>query len=382
MNILITPDSFKGSLTAKEVCDSVALAVKNVFPNSYIEKIPFSDGGEGAIDFFRNNIKGKIVPCNTVDPLGKSINKPYYIFEEGKSAWIELSQASGITLIEESERNPLITSTYGTGIQIKHALQSNCKNIFLGLGGSATHDLGTGIFTALGGSLLNKSKLPIQLGGGYLNQCNEIDDKKLIQELKSAKITMACDVTNPLIGDIGAANTYALQKGAKLEDIKILEKNSLIFAEIIKKKYKISIHNIPGGAAAGGCAAGIFGLLGGIIKNGFDLISKQVNLEENIKKSDLVITGEGSFDKQSLFGKVPYKIASIASKYRIPTIIIAGKINIKKKDINLDGPYSVHCIHPENIQLSEAIKKTNDHIIKKLEIVLSKMKNSKNYFRC
>ena len=378
MNVLITPDSFKGSLTAKEVSDSIALAVKNVFPNSYIEKIPFSDGGEGAIDLFKDTIQGKVIRCDVVDSYGKIINKPYFIFEKGKSAWIELSQASGLMQIKENEKNPLLTSTYGTGLQIKHALKSNCKNIFLGLGGSATHDLGTGIFVALGGKLLNKSKLSIPLGGGNLNQCNEIDDTNLIQELKNTKITMACDVTNPLLGDIGAANTYASQKGAKPKDIKILEKNGFIFAELIKNKYDISIHNVPGGGAAGGCAAGIFGLLGGVIKNGFDLISKHVALEEKIKKSDLVITGEGSFDKQSLFGKVPYKIASIASKHRVPTIIIAGKINLDKKDINLDGPFEIYSINPDNISLSEAMRKTNEHIIEKLEAVLSNLKNQKN----
>ena len=377
MNVLIIPDSFKGSLTAKEVSDSIALAVKNVFPNSYIEKIPFSDGGEGAIDLFKDTIQGKVIQCDAVDPYGKTINKPYFIFEKGKSAWIELSQASGLMQIKENEKNPLLTSTYGTGLQIKHALKSNCKNIFLGLGGSATHDLGTGIFVALGGKLLSKSKLSIPLGGGNLNQCNEIDDTNLIQELKNTKIIMACDVTNPLIGNIGAANTYAAQKGAKPKDIKILEKNGLVFAQLIKNKYDISIHNIPGGGAAGGCAAGIFGLLGGVIKNGFDLISKHVALEEKIKKSDLVITGEGSFDKQSLFGKVPYKIASIASKHRVPTIIIAGKINLDKKDINLDGPFEVYSINPDNISLSEAMRKTNEHIIEKLEAVLSNLKNSK-----
>ncbi len=151
----------------------------------------------------------------------------------------------------------------------------------------------------------------------------------------------------------------------------------MVFAEIIKNKYDISIHNVPGGGAAGGCAAGIFGLIGGVIKNGFDLISKHVALEEKIKKSDLVITGEGSFDKQSLFGKVPYKIASIASKHRVPTIIIAGKINLDKKDVNLDGPFEVYSINPDNISLSEAMRKTNEHIIEKLEAILSNLKNSK-----
>ncbi|MDG2146795.1 MAG: glycerate kinase [Flavobacteriaceae bacterium] len=377
MKVLIAPDSFKGSLTAKEVSESVALAVKKIFPNSDLEKIPFSDGGEGAIDLFKDTIQGKVIQCNAVDPYGKTINKPYFIFEKGKSAWIELSQASGLMQIKENEKNPLLTSTYGTGLQIKHALKSNCENIFLGLGGSATHDLGAGIFVALGGKLLSKSKLSIPLGGGSLNQCNEIDDTNLIQELKNTKIIMACDVTNPLFGDIGAANTYAAQKGAKPKDIKILEKNGLVFAELIKNKYDISIHNVPGGGAAGGCAAGIFGLLGGVIKNGFDLISKHVALEEKIKKSDLVITGEGSFDKQSLFGKVPYKIASIASNHRVPTIIIAGKINLDKKDVNLDGPFEVYSINPDNISLSEAMRKTNEHIIEKLEAVLSNLKNSK-----
>ena len=377
MKVLIAPDSFKGSLTAKEVSESIALAVKKIFPNSDLEKIPFSDGGEGAIDLFKDTIQGKVIQCDAVDPYGKTINKPYFIFEKGKSAWIELSQASGLMQIKENEKNPLLTSTYGTGLQIKHALKSNCKNIFLGLGGSATHDLGTGIFVALGGKLLSKSKLSIPLGGGSLNQCNEIDDTNLIQELKNTKIIMACDVTNPLFGDIGAANTYAAQKGAKPKDIKILEKNGLVFAELIKNKYDISIHNVPGGGAAGGCAAGIFGLLGGVIKNGFDLISKHLALEEKIKKSDLVITGEGSFDKQSLFGKVPYKIASIASNHRVPTIIIAGKVNLDKKDVNLDGPFEVYSINPDNISLSEAMRKTNEHIIEKLEAVLSNLKNSK-----
>ncbi|MEE3035295.1 MAG: glycerate kinase [Bacteroidota bacterium] len=379
MRVLIAPDSFKGCLTAKEVSKSISIGVKRVFPKSLLEIIPFSDGGEGAIDLFEKTIEGKMVHCDALDPLGRTIKKPYFVFNNGKSAWIELSQASGLMQIKESEKNPMLTSTYGTGLQIKHALKSNCKNIFLGLGGSATHDLGTGIFVALGGKLLNKSQLPIPLGGGHLNQCHIIDKSNLIEELKGVNITMACDVTNPLLGEIGAANTYASQKGANKDDIKTLENNGLIFAELIKNKFDISIHNISSGGAAGGCAAGILGLLGGVIENGFDLISKHVHLNKKIKASDLVITGEGSFDEQSKYGKVPYKIASIASKHKVPTIILAGKVKTEKKNLNLDGPFGIYSINPKNMNLSEAMKKTNELIIGKLLTVLSNFKNSKSF---
>ena len=369
MNILIIPDSFKGSLSAKEVSKEIHKAIKKMLPSSIVNELPFSDGGEGAIDFLKNNKKGKLILTKTFDPLGRKINAPFFLFNNNRTAWVELSQASGINLLKKSELNPFKTSTFGTGILIKKAINMGCKKIYLGIGGSSTHDLGSGIFVALGGKLLNKKNTEIALGGGELNKCIKINTESLNKKVYEAEIIIASDVNNPLIGENGAAKIYSKQKGASENQIMELEKSSIYFSSLIKKLNSKEISKIKGGGAAGGTAAGLHGLINSKIKNGFDILKKISNLEKIIKKSNLVITGEGHFDNQSLNGKLPIRIAEITSKYKIPTIILTGKKSVEEKKLE-NFNFKLYCINPPNLSFEKAIKQTRKNIsIKMTEII-------------
>jgi len=370
LNVLIIPDSFKGSLSATEVSKEINKTVKKIMPRSIVKELPFSDGGEGALDFLKKNKKGKLIQSQTFDPLGRKIIAPFFLFDDKKTAWVELSQASGINLLKKSELNPIKTSTFGTGILIKKALDMGCEKIYLGIGGSSTHDLGSGIFVAIGGKLLDKNKNEIPLGGGALNKCAEINVDSLHNKINTAKIIIASDVNNPLIGENGAAKIYSRQKGASEKQIIELEKNSIYFSSLIQKFNSKKISSIKGGGAAGGTASGLYGLINSKINNGFDILKKISGLEKIVRESNLVITGEGHFDNQSLNGKLPIRIAEITSKYRIPTIILTGKKSVEEKKLkNLD--FKVYCINPKKLSFEKAFKQTRKNISIKMTEILN-----------
>ena len=370
MNILIITDSFKGSLSATEVSKEINKTVKKIMPRSIVKELPFSDGGEGALDFLKKNKKGKLIQSQTFDPLGRKIIAPFFLFDDKKTAWVELSQASGINLLKKSELNPIKTSTFGTGILIKKALDMGCEKIYLGIGGSSTHDLGSGIFVAIGGKLLDKNKNEIPLGGGALNKCAEINVDSLHNKINTAKIIIASDVNNPLIGENGAAKIYSRQKGASEKQIIELEKNSIYFSSLIQKFNSKKISSIKGGGAAGGTASGLYGLINSKINNGFDILKKISGLEKIVRESNLVITGEGHFDNQSLNGKLPIRIAEITSKYRIPTIILTGKKSVEEKKLkNLD--FKVYSINPKKLSFEKAFKQTRKNISIKMTEILN-----------
>jgi len=376
LNVLIIPDSFKGSLSAVEVSKKIHETVKKIMPESVVNEFPFSDGGEGALNVLINNIKGKLILSKTVDPLGRKINVPFFLFENKKTAWVELSQASGINLLKKTELDPFKTSTFGTGIIIKKALEMGCEKIYLGIGGSSTHDLGSGIFVALGGKLLDKNKNEIPLGGGSLNKCTEINIDSLYNKINEAQIIVASDVNNPLIGENGAAKIYSKQKGASEKETIELEKNSIYFSSLIQKFNSKEISSIKGGGAAGGTAAGLYGLINSKINNGFDILKKIFDLEKIISKSNLVITGEGHFDNQSLNGKLPIKVAEITSKYKIPTIILTGKKSVNEKKLK-DFYFKVYSINPPNIAFEKAVKETRQNISIKMTEILNHFVKSK-----
>ena len=373
MHIVIVPDSFKGSLTARAVADCMLEAVQSVFPKATTTQLPFSDGGEGALTVLQDFTQGEIVSCTTTDPLGRPIKAPYFLFDSGQSAWIELSQSSGLTLLKNQERNPLKTSTYGTGLLIKDALKKGCTSIYLGIGGSATHDLGTGIFMALGGQLLDAQGKSIPLGGGGLKYCRHIDQSMIEPLLKKVRFRVACDVKNPLLGRQGAASTYAAQKGASPEIIEELEKNGAFFAELIAQQFGTSIDHIEGGGAAGGTAAGLVGLLGVQLESGFSLLSKLANLEEEIKSADLILTGEGHFDDQSRYGKVPFSVAELAKQHQKPTLILAGKVSVSKKEMH-SKHLGVYAIKPAEMPLEEAMRRAPQLLYQKLIPILENFK--------
>ncbi len=357
MNILVVPDSFKGSLSAKEVAEAIASGLLSARDDLEIKKLPFSDGGEGAFDLLNSLKLGKLVEVQCQDPLGRPLKAPYFAFSEEKTAWIELSQASGLVLLKENERNPLKTSTFGTGLQLKDALDKGIRKIFLGIGGSATQDVASGIFVALGGKLLDKNGKVLSPSGEALIKCVSIETDHLHPALKETEIIVACDVTNPLLGKNGAAKTYATQKGASSETIEKLENATGKFADLLEKEFQQNIKNIPGGGAAGGVSAGMKAITGAELKPGFEILSGLANLEEKIGKADLVITGEGKTDAQSKYGKLPFKIAELAKKHGKPTWLLAGSITLDKNELKTAGFMKWAAIKHKNMLLQEAQEK-------------------------
>ena len=352
MKILIIPDSFKGCLSAKQVANAIEKGILEILPDVEVEKLPFSDGGEGAIDILAAKNLGSLITIKTENALGKKMNAKYLLFNDKKSAWIELSQASGIMHINENQRNILRASTYGTGILIKHALDSGCQEIILGVGGSATNDAASGIFQALGGSLLDIKRKQIEKGGADLSRLNSIIDPKIN---RSVTWKIACDVVNPLIGENGASAVYGPQKGASEDEIEVLENSLLNFSKVIKKHFGRSISKIKGGGAAGGVAAGMFGFFNAKLFSGFTILSEIFNLESQIKSADLIFTGEGKIDSQSLNGKLIGKLGGMAKENKIPIICLVGS---KEKGLDErfyeNGLTKVFSIQKERMTIEES----------------------------
>ena len=375
MEVLIIPDSFKGSLSAIEVAKIMEQCVQTLFPTSHCHSIPFSDGGEGALSVLAFHNKGKLLKCSATDALKKPIEAPYLQFDDQKSVWIELSQTAGLTQLDQQTLNPLHTSTWGTGKMIAHVLDQGCTQIYLGIGGSATQDLGTGIISALGGRFLDEEGQELPAVGGELYRLHTIDLKHLNSKTLECEWIIACDVQNPLLGKKGSAHTYAKQKGGSPEDIDRLEKGALRFAEVVQKQFGVDISTLKGGGAAGGVSAGLYALLGARLENGFDLLAQKTELEATVQKMDLILTGEGSFDRQSLFGKLPIKVASLTNKKQTPTLIVVGKAKLK----TLNG--FPHCkiidCTPPGMTRKDALQNARYHLEYALKKELLILKNQK-----
>ena len=357
MRILIIPDSFKENLSSTEVAKAIKKGIVNVLPEANIKEIPFSDGGEGALTVLQKYSAGRIVKCKTVNALGESIQANYFLFKEKKTAWIELSQASGLDLIPKEKRDPLIASTYGTGILIKNALERGCNEIILGIGGSATTDGGAGIFEALGGLLIDKNGNHLEKGGVSLKKLYKIIPPKI-----SRKITwkVACDVTNPILGKNGAVNVYSPQKGASEKDIVILNESLTNFVKIIEKNFKRKISNLVGGGAAGGTATGLNGFFGATLDSGFFILSDLIGLEKEIKDFDLIFTAEGKIDHQSIEGKLTGNIAKIGKKYSIPVIGLTGRLVGDYDELYKSGFSGVFSIQKGPMDLSESLSYSSE----------------------
>ena len=322
MQLLVVPDSFKESLSAKEVADAIARGIHSVDPEITVKQLPFSDGGEGALDLLQNLFEGELVTMSTIDAMGRSIKAPYFRFADRKAAWIELSQASGLAQIKVDRRNPMLASTYGTGLQIRHALDHGAEEIYLGIGGSATNDGGTGILSALGGLFSDAEGEMLLPGGGFLTELDHID----VEAIPQFKLKVACDVSNPLLGKQGATAVYGPQKGVTPEMEPQLEAGLTNFSKHIELLTQKSVAEVPGAGAAGGCAAGLHGLLEAELVSGFELLAELSHLEEQIAASDLIVTAEGRIDGQSLEGKLPVGVAKLAKKHHKPVVVLAGSI--------------------------------------------------------
>lgn len=355
MKILIAPDSFKDCLPASEVALSIELGILKVFPDAEIIKIPLADGGEGTVEALVNATGGKIINIQVHDPLMRKIDSFFGILGDRKTAIIEMAAASGLELLTEKERNPWLTTTFGTGELIKAALDFGCQTILIGIGGSATVDGGAGMVQALGAELLDKKNKSIAKGSKGLAQLNTINTDTLDVRLKGKKIWVACDVKNPLLGENGAAKVYGPQKGANPEMINKLEQNLAHYSEVIETQLGIAIANIPGTGAAGGLGAGFMAFLNAEIKPGFELISEIVHLAEQIVNADLVITAEGKIDYQTRFGKTPAGVAGIAKNFNKPLLAFAGSLGPGVENLFESGFDSIIPITDKPMSLQESI---------------------------
>lgn len=325
MNILIAPDSFKESLSAKQVCECIQTGFSEIFPNANYRILPLADGGEGTVGVLLESLKGQLQYANVSDPLGRPIKAQWALLDNGKTALIEIAATSGLDLITTKERNPNKATSFGTGEIIRHALDCGVEKILIGLGGSATNDAGAGIFQALGGRLFDAQGIELTKGGLALQQLAGIDFSNLDPRCKSIEMVIACDVSNPLCGENGASAIFGKQKGATPQDIIELDKALANFAKIAQQDCQQS-----GFGAAGGMPLGLSLAFNIQIKSGIDMVLDILNINQALENCDLVITGEGQMDNQTLQGKVPFGIAKMAKNRGIPVIGIAGSLG---KDI-------------------------------------------------
>lgn len=326
MKIVVAPDSFKESLSAMEVAQAIEKGFRAVFPDAQIEKIPMADGGEGTVQSLVDATGGKIITKEVTGPLGEKVTAFFGVLGDGKTAVIEMAAASGLHLVPMEKRNPLLTTTRGTGELILAALDEGVDHLIIGIGGSATNDGGSGMAQALGARLLDKDRNEIAPGGGSLDKLANIDISELDARLQNVKIEVACDVDNPLIGQDGASHVFGPQKGATPEMVEQLDQNLAHYATILARDLGKDVAHIPGAGAAGGLGAGLLAFLDAELKSGIDIVIAATDLEEKIKDADLVITGEGKIDSQTIHGKTPIGVAKTAKKFNIPVIAICGSI--------------------------------------------------------
>jgi glycerate 2-kinase len=358
MRIVVAPDSFKESLSSGEVALAIAEGIKRAAPEAEIICIPMADGGEGTVDALVAATSGRVISVPAVDPLNRPVQSFFGVLGDGKTAVIEMAAASGLELLAPGERNPLLTSTFGTGMLIQSAMESGFREIILGIGGSATNDGGAGMAQALGFQLLDKNDRPIEKGGRFLKDLHRIDCSGIHLLLSKVKITVACDVQNPLTGSTGATLVYGPQKGATSETIDILEQGMVHYAHILQQTFGIDYSGLKGAGAAGGLGAGLMAFCNAQILPGFNLIATLTNLEEEISQSSLVLTGEGKIDRQTAFGKTISGIAGLGRKHHVPVVALTGKISGDISLLHEKGLTSAFAIANRPMELSESMSET------------------------
>ncbi|WP_291259854.1 glycerate kinase [Fusobacterium sp.] len=362
MKIILAPDSFKESMTAKEACEVIERGMKKIIPDLECISVPMADGGEGTTQSLVDATGGEFYTQRVLGPLGESVEARFGILGDGKTAILEMAAASGLELVPKEKRDATVTTTYGTGELIRAALDKNVETILIGIGGSATNDGGAGMIQALGGKLLDSCGKEIGFGGGQLSNLSKIDLSNLDKRLEKTKIIVACDVQNPLTGVSGASHIFGKQKGANEEQRELLDKNLKHYAEIIRRDVGKDVENIPGAGAAGGLGAGLMAFLSAELKKGIEIVIEYSKLEEKMQGADLVITGEGSIDAQTRFGKTPYGVAMTAKKYGIPVIALAGNVG---KDIDVLYEYgftAIFSILPRVESLEKAISNGKENL--------------------
>ena len=373
--IVLAPDSFKESMTAKEVCEAMERGIRKANSQIRCIHVPMADGGEGTMQSLVDATGGRVYSKEVVGPLGNNVVAEYGILGNGEIGVIEMASASGIHLVDSEKRNPLITTTFGTGQLIKACLDKGVKKLLIGIGGSATNDGGAGFIQALGGRLLDENGDDLSYGGGALAKLHTIDLSNLDERLKYVSVEVACDVNNPLCGKEGASYVFGPQKGATREMIEILDQNLSHYAEVIKEQLGKDVISKAGAGAAGGLGAGLMAFLDVKLKSGIEMVIEYANLGEKVRDADMVWTGEGSIDFQTQYGKTPLGVAMIAKKYNKPVIALAGRVGNDIDvlyDKGIDAIFGimrgVTSIEEALVKGPENVEKTSENIIRLLNI--------------
>lgn len=370
MKIVLAPDSFKGNLTSLQVASALEKGIKRVFPNAKCIKIPMADGGEGTVQSLIDATGGKFVRKKVKGSAGKPVSARYGFLSDGKTAVIEMAEASGLPNVEGTKnKNPMKTTTYGTGQLMIDAMNKGANHIILGLGGSATIDAGTGMAQALGIRFLDKKGKEIKVlgAGGMLDKIASIDMSGRDARVKKLKVTVACDVKNLLCGKKGAAYVFGPQKGATPVMVKKLDANLKHFASVIKKNLHKNVMNLEGAGAAGGLGAGLVAFTGAKLKSGVGIVIEATGLEKHLKGADLCITGEGCVDFQTAFGKTPAGVAKVARKEKVRTIVIGGGLSDDAHGVFEYGIDGLASACARDMSLEEAISHSNAHLANSAE---------------
>ncbi len=364
MKIVIAPDSFKENLTSLEVASELETGLKRVWPDAEYIKIPMADGGEGTVQSLVDATGGRIVKCAVTGPLGQKVLASYGLLGDGRTAVIEMAEASGLPLVPKPDRDPLRATTYGTGELVADAINRGVQEIIVGLGGSATNDGGAGFAQALGVRFLDQNGAPITepLGGGHLHEIHAIDTQEMLPGLANVTVSVACDVTNPYTGEKGASAVYGPQKGATPETVLALDRNLEYFAALIKRDLNRDIVEQPGAGAGGGLGGGLLAFTNATMKRGVELVVEATKLDEHMKDAALAITGEGRVDFQTAFGKTPAGVAACARRHGVPVVAIGGGLSDDANGVFLHGIDAIETVTPSPIPLEVAMAKSREYL--------------------
>ncbi|MEC7816245.1 MAG: glycerate kinase [Pseudomonadota bacterium] len=361
MRVVIAPDSFKECLTAEQVAEAIACGWRRGAPGDEVVLVPLADGGEGTTTALTEARQGSLQEVSVTGPLGTPVTARFGLVDGGSIAIVEVAEGSGLHCVPENQRDALRASSRGTGELMLAALGRRPRTLIMGLGGSATTDGGAGILQALGAKLLDADGNDIPPGGAGLAKLASLDLQPAINQLAGVELVVACDVNNPLTGDRGAAAVFGPQKGASPEQVALLDKNLEHFARLAKAA-GFTIDGFAGSGAAGGIGGTVAGILGATLKPGIELVMETVQLEQQVRNADLVITAEGAIDTQSAYGKTPAGVAGLASKHRVPVIGLGGKVGGDLSDLHAQGLTAAFSITPAPIALADAYDQAAENL--------------------
>ena len=380
MKILIAPQAFKGSISAVDVAAAMREGVLRVLPDSDVSAVAVADGGDGTLETLVEGSGGEIHRIEVTGPLGERRTAEWGAMGDGATAVIEMARTSGLALVPDEKRDPLITTTFGLGEAIIHAIDAGFRRFIIGIGGSATNDAGAGMAQALGVRLLDSAGRDLEFGGAALSRLNRIDMSGLNDAVRNCEFLVACDVNNPLTGPTGASAIYGPQKGATSEMIERLDAALLHFAEVVKRDIGVEINDVPGAGAAGGLGGGMIAFTNGELRAGVDIVLDTVRLNDYLAGCNLVITGEGSMDHSTIYNKAPVGVAERAKRLGIPVVGISGSLGAGFQDVHEHGIDALAAITAGPMTLDEASERAAELIANATEQVLRFMKAGSRVF--